>query len=188
MRPLLISPPAAEPVSLAEAKLYLRLDGDDDNDLVAALIRAARLLVEAASGRQLIAQTWRLVQAEWPRGPLRLPLSPVLALTGAALRDRDGVATPLAGVNGLVAPGHDPPMLLLSAPAAILAPPGAQVELDVTAGFGPAAADVPQPLRQAVLMLAARWFEHRGDRVAGADASLPGDIMALVGPFRRTRL
>jgi uncharacterized phiE125 gp8 family phage protein len=186
MRPLLITPPASEPVSLTEAKLYLRLDGDDENDLVIALIRAARLLVEAASGRQLITQTWRLVLEAWPSASLRLPLSPVTALTGAQARSREGVVTPLPAVTGAIPPGHDPPLLSLSGWAAI--PPGGQLELDVQAGFGPATTDVPQPLRQAVLMLVSRWFENRGDRVSGADASLPADVMALIGPFRRARL
>jgi uncharacterized phiE125 gp8 family phage protein len=49
-------------------------------------------------------------------------------------------------------------------------------------------ADVPALLRQAVLRLAARWFELRGD-VAGRDAAaLPAEIMTLVAPFRRARL
>ena len=56
------------------------------------------------------------------------------------------------------------------------------------AGFGATAAAVPALLRQAVLRLAARWFEHRGD-VVGRDAeALPPEILALVAPFRRARL
>ena len=70
-------------------------------------------------------------------------------------------------------------------------PPGrarGAIEIDLTAGYGPAATDVPALLRQAVLRLAARWFELRGD-VAGRDAAaLPTEIMALVAPFRRARL
>jgi len=56
------------------------------------------------------------------------------------------------------------------------------------AGYGATAAAVPAPLRQAVLRLAARWFEERGD-VASCDAwGLPGPIAALIAPFRRGRL
>ncbi len=92
MSPILIAPPAVEPLTLAEAKLYLKLDGDDEDELVARLIAAARLLVEAASGRQLIAQTWRLAFARWPEGALRLPLSPVTEIAGLRLVGPDGVA------------------------------------------------------------------------------------------------
>jgi uncharacterized phiE125 gp8 family phage protein len=187
MSPVLVAPPLDEPVSLAEAKLYLRIDGDDEDDLVTTLVNAARLLVEAASGRQLIAQTWRLTLERWPLGPVRLPLSPVLSVAGARLRGADGQAAAIAGVSGVVIPGSDPPMVLLAAAPTPAPPPGSRIEIDVVAGFG-AAADVPAPLRQAILALTARWFEHRGDQTAGPDAALPSDVMALVAPYRRARL
>ena len=46
----------------------------------------------------------------------------------------------------------------------------------------------PALLRQAVLRLACRWFEHRGDVVSRDAARLPAEIAALVAPFRRARL
>ncbi len=36
------------------------------------------------------------------------------------------------------------------------------IEIDVTAGYGPSSLDVPAPLRQAIMMLVAHWYEHRG--------------------------
>jgi hypothetical protein len=45
---------------------------------------------------------------------------------------------------------------------------------------------VPEPLRLAVKILVARWFENRGD-IAG-EQILPPDALALLTPFRRARL
>ena len=58
--------PTAEPVSLAEAKLHLRVDINDDDSLIAALISAARLHAETITRRAIPAQTWKLVLDEFP--------------------------------------------------------------------------------------------------------------------------
>ena len=55
----------------------------------------------------------------------------------------------------------------------------------VTAGFGLAAADVPEPLRQAILILVAHWFEHRGN---SNPPPLPLTLDALICPWREVRL
>ena len=36
------------------------------------------------------------------------------------------------------------------------------IELDVEVGYGDAPADVPEPLRQAIRLLVAHWYENRG--------------------------
>lgn len=97
MTPLALMPPATEPVSLMQAKAFLRLDQPDEDDLLATLVTAARLMVEAASGRMLIAQRWRVVMDDWPAGgAIRLPVSPVSAIVAARVYDALGSAQPVA--------------------------------------------------------------------------------------------
>ena len=62
----LIDPPATEPVTVAEAKAHARIDIDDDDAMVAALITAARQWVEDTTGRCLITQQWKLTLDNWP--------------------------------------------------------------------------------------------------------------------------
>ncbi len=64
----LVTPPSEEPVSLAEAKLHLRVDVDDDDALIGALITAARQAAETQTGRQLTTARWKLVLDAFP-GP-----------------------------------------------------------------------------------------------------------------------
>jgi uncharacterized phiE125 gp8 family phage protein len=188
MSPILIVPPAAEPVTLAEAKLYLRTASPDEDDLILALIRAARHLVEAAGNRLLVSQTWRLLCDAWPPGGmLRLPLGPVMAVAAARVRATQGPAMVVDEGALRLEPGSDPPLLRLAGPLPAPQWPHAGIEIDLVAGYG-APADVPEPLRQAVLMLVARWFENRGDAASHGDARLPADVLALLAPFRRARL
>ena len=61
MTVILVSGPAVEPLSLAEAKSWIKVDASDEDALIQSLIVSARLAVEAATNRLLITQQWRLV-------------------------------------------------------------------------------------------------------------------------------
>lgn len=189
MIPLVITPPAREPVTVQEARLFLRLDGEEEDTLLATLITAARLMVEAASGRMLIAQGWRIVLDAWPPGgEIRLPVSPVSGIAAARVYDGAGAARTVGEGALIVDPAGDPPLVRI---AAAVPSPGrtrGAIEIDVEAGYGDEPADVPAPLRQAVLRLVARWFEDRGDVVARDAERLPRGIAALIAPYRRARL
>jgi uncharacterized phiE125 gp8 family phage protein len=87
---------AVEPVSLAQAKLWLRVDHDAEDGLITALISAARDYVEAQTGLALAPQTWRL--AVRPSAlPVELPRPPFGALLSAEALLGDGTtrAVPL---------------------------------------------------------------------------------------------
>jgi uncharacterized phiE125 gp8 family phage protein len=189
MTPLAIVPPAIEPVSLADAKDFLRILASDEDELLGTLITAARLMVEAACGRMLIDQGWRLVLDRWPAGgELRLPLSPVGRIIAARVYDAAGGAQVVPQASLALIEGTDPPVITVSGTVPVPGRDRASIEIDVVAGFGTTRDLVPAPLRQAVLRLACRWFEHRGDVVSRDATHLPAEIAALVSPFRRLKL
>jgi hypothetical protein len=54
------TPPATEPVTLAQAKAWLKVETDDEDALIAALIPAARARAEWHTGRAFVTQGWTL--------------------------------------------------------------------------------------------------------------------------------
>lgn len=187
MVPIAIDGPAVEPVSVAEMRAYLRLDDGAEDELVAALVKAARLLVEASSRRILVEQRWRMRLDRWPAGRLvTLPLSPLLAVDRIRVRDAAGVPQELAADLYGADAASDPPRIRVSPLAPEPGLPAGGIEIDLRAGYGPAGQAVPAPLRLAVRMLAARWFEHRGDLLG--EQTVPPEVDALLAPFRRARL
>ena len=82
----LMTPPAGEPISLAEAKLHLRVDFDDDDSLIQVLISAARQAAETLTNRQLMAARWRMVLDSFP-GPslMGVPAGQTFTLPGHAV-------------------------------------------------------------------------------------------------------
>ena len=187
MIPVLIDGPTVEPISLAEAKLWLKIDGAEEDDLISALIVAARLMVEAETGQVLIGQNWRLVGDTWPESEL-VPvwIGRILSVTGGRVYAANGTATPIAANRFTVIAGMVPPSILpLDRPL-----PGrayAGIEIDIRLGYGELAANVPETIRLAIRRLVTLWYENRGDR-GDPQAGLPPQIRALLRPFRRVRL
>lgn len=192
MTSYLLAGPAAEPVALAEAKAFLRVDGTDEDAFISTLVTAARLHVEGTTGQALIAQSWRVVLNGWPDDrTIKLPVAPLISLTGVTAYNADGVGTSLAIGQFQPAPS--------SAPASIFVPNGidgapvlrqrAGIEIDYVAGYGADAADVPTDLKQAVLSLVGYWFEHRDAViVAGSGAVVPPGFDRLISHYRTLKL
>jgi len=192
MTSYLLSGPAAEPVTLDEAKAFLRLDTTDEDALVTSLITAARLHIEGISGRALLTQSWRTVLDCWPPGGvLTLPVGPLLSLTAVTAYDAGGNGTSLATDDVLVAANAAPPQLFVPPGfgSAVILRDRQGVEIDYAAGYGDDPADVPAPLRQAMLILVGYWFENRDSVIiAGAGSIIPDGFDLLVAPYRQVRL
>ncbi|WP_406856854.1 head-tail connector protein [Alsobacter sp. KACC 23698] len=185
----ILTPPATEPLTLAELKLWLRIDGADDDALLSALIVAARLAVEAASGCKLITQTWRMTLNAWPRSPFGLPVWPVQAVTAVRVYAASGAATTVSPDLYQLATAFLPPQLALAGAAPAPGRSLGGVEIDLTAGYGPTAAAVLEALRTAIRLFAAHLYENRGDGEPGAGpVPPPPAVAALVAPYRRARL
>jgi uncharacterized phiE125 gp8 family phage protein len=187
MSSILLTAPAVEPVTLADAKAYLRVAHSDDDAVIAALIAGARSHVEAQTRRALITQTWRLIRDGWPPdGRIAVVPVPLRSVVAARIYDAGG-ATHAIDTGAFVADKAAVPAILAFAPWTLTEPgrAAAGIEIDVEAGYGAAPANVPETLRQALLLLVAHWYENRGLIAVGQTvAVLPMAIAALIAPYR----
>jgi uncharacterized phiE125 gp8 family phage protein len=179
---VLVSAPAAAPLSLAEAKAALRLDDiDDDQDaLVAGYVRAATDLVEVQTGLCLLTQSWVWQTDGFPGvyGWLRLLLAPLQSIEQIEYVTAAGTTIELSPdtyvVHGV---GSTQPARL------VLAPNGqwpstwrgcGTVTIRMTLGW-PDWNGIPESLRQAVMVATASMYD-------GCDAG-PA-IGELIGPYK----
>lgn len=206
-----VTPPAVEPVSLADAKMYLRMDdcNTGQDDLLTRLIAAARRWVEGETEQRLITQTVRQTHDRWPGRPERLTLpddgrisdvlqsnarwvellaNPVQSITSVTVYADDDTPTVWAGANYRLASAQGGRFRL--APRANSAWPSVTrqtdgVEIVYVTGYGATGADVPAPIREAMLRLVAYWSENRGDAVVGAvGADTREAVNALLQEYR----
>lgn len=190
----LLTPPVTEPVSEAEAMAHLRLEINEESLLLARLITAARMQAEAWTGRSLVTQSWRWSLDRWPvgrNGMLTIPKPPLQSVDQILLFDAQDQSALWDAQNYLVDTGGEPARLILR--AGVLPPvPGrgaAGIAIDFSCGYGGAGGDIPAPVRQAILMLIAHYYENR-ELVAPAPGAvlLPQGPAALLAPYKVVRL
>jgi uncharacterized phiE125 gp8 family phage protein len=183
MAGILLSAPALEPLTLGEAKAYLRVEHDDDDDLIGALIASTRAEIEASTRRALVTQRWRVIRDAWPADQrIVLTPAPLRELVAARVYDEASVAHAL-DVQAFVLDTSAAPGVIWFAPWAVASPGRALagIELDVECGYGDAASDVPAPLRQAIRILLAHRYENRG--LASVSDAGPASLAALIAPY-----
>ena len=182
----LTTPPAAEPVTLDQAKAHLRVDTTDDDALITALIAAARARAEWHTGRAFVTQGWTLWLDGWPcNGVIEIPLPPLQSVQSVTAYAPDDSATGLDAATYQVDTASAPARLALkpnASPPVNLRALNA-IAIAFTAGYGEAA-DVPAAIQQAILMIVAALYAHRGDEAA----EIPQEALALLAPYRVVKL
>lgn len=184
-----VTAPATTPVSLEQAKLHLRVDGTEEDTLIAALIDAAVAHFDGLGtlGRAMITQSW----AQWfnqSPGYVRLQMGPFIALTSIEYYDRDNVlqTADIADFETWLDGDYVTlkPLLNQEWPGAYSRPDA--IKVTYQAGFGPSPSDVPQSIRHAILMTVAHWYEHRMAVDDTRMVEIPMAVDALIGNERVT--
>jgi len=190
LEPVRTMPPAEFPVSLAEAKDHLHVDGNDSDARIEFLIAATTEKLDGWNGelgRCLITQTWRVDSDRFPQGRrLGLPFGPVQSVT-VRYSDPDNLEQTLAGSNYQLLEDALGPFLDLAEaesgwPATYCRRDA--VRITVVAGYG-AAGSVPKPIKQIILFVVGHWFANREGVVIGqVPAELPLAVADLLVNYR----
>ena len=197
------TPPACEPVSLKEAKAYLRVDSTNDETSIQNLVKASRQVVEAHIGRCLIEQTWTFdVNAGYAsaladdhyiaahkskgHGGLELPRSPFIKLSGKPVyfngTNHQEIKNYRLDTVGPVARIHFGHTFLNST---------GTLRIDFNAGYGDLPEDVPPSLKQAILMLTAAAHENRTGSIKDSSPHpifMNEAVIRMISPYRIMRL
>ena len=185
--PVIVTAPAAEPLSLADAKAHLRVDGEDEDGLIGAQIEAARAYVEAMTGVCLVERTLTLRADSWTdlAAP---PVAPLTAVASITYTDAAGDEQTLStDVYALRLEGLDPGIVLKFGQVWPAIQQGSHIEIEVTAGYGEAT-DVPQAVVQALKLVVADFYTFRESAQIGSVAGrIPtsATVDALLANYRK---
>jgi len=179
-----VTTPPTEPVTLAEARLHLRVDDTAEDTLIGALITAAREYCQHYTQRSIGSQTLELRLDEFPDGAIELPMSPVTSITSLKYIDTNGTEQTLSGSAytldtfshtawAIRAYGTEWPETLDAANV---------VRVVYVAG----AATPPATVRAAMLLMIGHLYENRESVVIGQATAqeLPLGVKALLDTVR----
>lgn len=184
MRVVVITAPAVHPVTLAEAKAQCRVDTTDDDTLIEAMIAGAASALTPPHGilaRSLVTQRLEYAAREWPCDrELTLPFGPVTAIQSVKYYDAANALQTL-DTDDYFLDGDALTFIETFSPPCLYRRAGA-VRVTYDAGYA-SAGEVPEAIRQAVLLMVGHLYAHRGEMTADQAAADP-TIAALLTPFR----
>lgn len=158
--------PAAEPISLLEAKAHCRVEVTDDDTLITSLIVAARQQAEVELRRYLITQTLDLYLDEFPDyddNERAIYLPPLQSVTSISYVDTTGTTQTLAAdqyiVDAMSQPARIEPAYGCYWPS--IREQANAVKIRFVAGYGAAGSSVPQCIRQWMLLQVGHWYANR---------------------------
>lgn len=174
-----VTEPSTEPITSAEAKLWLKIDSTDDDAIITSLIASARAVFESMTGRALIDTTYR---AEWDQVPavgsyvgaavsrqLELPRAPFKSsspVSWVKYLDTAGSLTTISASDYTVETGRSPdyfPRLRLKEAAdwPDLGDYPAALSCQFIAGYGSSANAVPEEIKTCLKLLVAHFYQNR---------------------------
>lgn len=172
----LVAAPTIEPLTLDQAKTFLRIENTADDDVVTRAITAARQAAEQYLKQALLPQTWNFTQANPPADKSHLPFGPAQSITSVTLTTKAGVSSTMNAANYRLAVGG----------FAVLFTPTVSIEtmaIQYVAGIGTIATDIPSMIIQGILHHIAVMVENRD-----GSAPMPMQSIACYLPYRRISL
>ncbi len=172
--------PTIEPIQLTDAKVHLRVEDDEDNTYIEGLIKKARLICEHEIQRAFITQTVDYYLDGFPGGSatqlynlgdkraLYVPRPPLISVSSITYTDTDGNSQTLATTEYTVDANMEPGRIVeaweKTWPSTRSVPNA--VKVTYTAGYGANRRNVPETIKQAMLLLIEGWYSNRSHTVA----------------------
>ena len=184
-------PDAGLPVDQFKAHLRLGTGFGEDSlqdEVLKGFLRAAIAAIEARTGKVLIERGFSWTLNSWrDRAGQVLPVAPVSDVAQVTLVDSLGVETVLDdGLYRLEADSQQPRLRPVGAWLPIVSR-GGEVRISFDAGFAADWGGLPADLGQAVLMLAAHYYEYRHETKL-SDGCMPFGVTSLLQRYRNVRI
>ncbi|THH38308.1 hypothetical protein E4Z66_01685 [Aliishimia ponticola] len=174
-------------------KAHLRLGtgfGDEtlQDPVLLGFLRAALSAIEARTGKVLFERGFLWTLTKWQGVDAQpLPVAPVTALNQVTMVERDGTETDVELDRLRLVRNLQQPVIVALGTMLPTIPSTGSVDIRFKAGFGPAWTDLPDDLRQAVMLLASHYYEFRSE-TSLSEGCMPFGVTSLIERYRTIRI
>lgn len=200
MKTSLLTAPTTRSLRLGDVKRHLRLTTEytDEDKYLVPLISVVESEAQNITNRKFVDQRWYMYLDEWPaRDSIRTPFAPLTSAPSTAIvyKKSDGTSTTFSSSAwevdtvddyGRIALGYDE-----SWPSETLWPVN-PIRIEFKVGYGPTSTDIPDDIKQGMLLMLGNRYENREDVVVGyagqAAMKLPKAAMSLLTNHKNFRL
>jgi uncharacterized phiE125 gp8 family phage protein len=179
-----LSGPDIEPITVDEVKVFGRIDTTSEDTLLSNMITSVREAAERYTGRAFIQQQFRAVFDSWLGYKMELPFPPLISVDKIATLDADGNELEVDSDDYYIVTDTMPGMVVLDRSLPVSSRDYAGNIIEYTAGYGEEAADVPNGIKQALLLWTTIMYENRVIN----PSEPPPEVMPMLFRFKVMRV
>lgn len=189
---VLVTPPAAEPITLTEAKAHLNVTSSTLDTYITGLITTVRRSIERYLNRAILTQTWKVYADCW-KSEMVIPYPRLQSVTHVKYYDINGTQQTLATDQYWVVASDEPGRIVrredVTYPELQHGRPDA-IEIQYVAGWLATAASpdfgvIPDEIKHAMKVMLTNYFEHKGDVVLGNVVhKIPQHVTDLIHSYK----
>ncbi|MCE3233043.1 MAG: hypothetical protein K0R98_1300 [Rickettsiaceae bacterium] len=168
--------PVAEPLTLSEAKDYLKVTGSGDDTLITNLIKSVRETAEKFMKISLINQSWKISYDQYTPSEVKLLMGPVQTVTSVTAYDRGGEGAVISSDTYYLSSGKQRLIFDVNIVSQ-------HIEIIYLCGYGVSSSYIPSPIKQGMLAHIAAIYDGR----EGSN-TIPAQSKALYGPYKMLRI
>lgn len=184
-----------EPIDVAEAKKWLLVDYDDQDEIIDSIIKAARMKIERRCGISISMKKYKLALPSFS-GEIELPNPPVISVDRITYLDGEGVEKEIPQSDYELVPDDYVPTVIPASkwPTDVTTRPNA-VRIEFTTGIdiqNSPPDDIPEDLKQAMRLVVGEMYENRQDEMMLPTRQelgvLSNGVLNLISPYIVPRL
>ncbi len=190
----LITAPSIEPITYQEVIKHLNMPSfDEDVDessmaYIETLIAAVRADAEDYTNRKFITQTWKYYLDDWPdENYIEVPYNPLQSISSVTVLSSEAISSSFSSTSYLVDTKSLRGRIILdygeSWPITTLYPMN-PIQIQFICGYGDLPEDVPERIRQAILIQIADLYQNRQTILQGQNIQRLDTYERLLNPFK----